>query len=218
MECFEYFLPSWDGWGIKIKPAPVLFGGAASTGVGLIKDEVGRALSGAEIDKLLPGITVITYPELARISQLESLLDNPQQAAAILFVTKAEDGLNEGHWLALFRRGDGKVIFFDPYGKMPDTHRSWLPADKLKRLGEKAPLLMPLIRDFGARGGEVLASDLPVQASSPSIATCGRHVIMRLKNRDISDDDYLRMITKGGSTGDAFVTQQTQAMLHHTPP
>lgn len=219
MDVCDFLIPTWAGWQLKIVPAPVLLGGAAKTGIGLIKDEEGRALSGAEIDHLLPGITVLTYPDLAKVAQLETLLDNPQQAAAILFVTRSADGVNEGHWLALFRRADGKVLFFDPYGKMPDTHREWLPAAKLRALGEKAPLLMPLIREFGARGGEVLASDIAVQSSSPSIATCGRHLIMRLKNRDISDDEYLRLISSGGRgvTPDAFVTHETEGMLRATP-
>lgn len=174
-----------------------------------------HALDGEEIFTLLPGINVTTYPKLVECTRLQDLLDNPQQAAAVLFVTdKTAGGGNQGHWLALFKRSDGKIVYFDPFGKMPDTHRTWLPAGKRAALGEGAPLLMPLITAAADDGVEVVASSMPVQKQAPDIATCGRHVVFRIKNRDASDDEYWAMITANPRlSADKFVTLVTQAWL-----
>lgn len=158
---------------------------------------------------------MIDYPSLARVRRLEELLDNPQHAAAILFVTNRMPGGGQmGHWLALFQRSDGTVVFFDPYGKMPDTHRAWLSPSARTDLGEVSPLLMPLIEDFGRRGGEVVASPEKVQADKPSISTCGRHVAYRIIHRDLSDDEYWREVSAiPGISRDRYVTLVTEGLL-----
>lgn len=148
------------------------------------------------------------------MASLESLLDNPQKAAAILFVTdELPGGVKAGHWVGLFRRADGSVLYFDPYGKLPDAQRRWLAADKAAALGEDRSLLAPLIAAFGARGGRVVASDESVQKLGASIATCGRHLVVRARDRELDDAAHEAQITRGHLTPDAYVTLLTEGWL-----
>ena len=179
-----------------------------------VKKETARPLSGEDLATLLPGIRVITYPELADVRRLDDLLANPQKAAAILFVTDELPGcVKQGHWVGLFQRADGSVLYFDPYGKLPDAQRRWLAPGKAEALGEDRSLLAPLIAAFGAGGGRVVASDESVQKLGASTATCGRHLVVRARNREADDAEHLAEITRGRLTPDAYVTLLTEGWL-----
>lgn len=178
------------------------------------KKEEARPLSGEDLATLLPGIRVTTYPELASVRRLTDLLANPQKAAAILFVTdELPGGVKQGHWVGLFQRSDGSVLYFDPYGKLPDAQRQWLTPGKAEALGEDRSLLAPLIADFGAGGGRVVASDESVQKLGASTATCGRHLVVRARNREVDDAAHIAEITRGRLTPDAYVTLLTEGWL-----
>jgi hypothetical protein len=170
-------------------------------------------LSLVDIQKLLPGVPVITYPELEGKQHIEQVL-GPDGRLVLLFLTT---GLSEGHWVGIWRRGN-TLCFFDSYGLAPDDERRWISGSKLVELHEDRPLLKNLFADAKARGFTTTFSRDHYQNESNNVETCGRHVAVRLNHADLSDGEYRTLIEQtardhNASSPDEVVLNLTEPVL-----
>jgi len=168
-------------------------------------------LDQSDIERLLPGIKVITYPELSRYARIEDTFDR-QGRVVVLFLTT---GLQDGHWICLHANYRTHTIeFFDSYGLRPDGARKWLSHSKLVQLGQVEPVLHDMLKDAQMRGWCVDFSPYHFQNERDDSETCGRHVAVRLQHKDMDIEEYKAFVDSSGVTADEFVYKETYPVIH----
>ena len=101
---------------------------------------VNKALSDADIQRILGGVKIIKYSELGHLYDVDQLLTQDKDYCIILY----EDAPNRGHWTALLKYG-GLYEHFDSYGVKPDTELKWIGAKRNRMLNQDEPYLMQLL-------------------------------------------------------------------------
>lgn len=153
-----------------------------------------------DIIKRLNGKTkVLGYRELAKYKTVEGLL-RPYGNVVIHYPENQAE--TRGHWTALMYSVDDKgkkvIEFFDPYGCEID--------EAFERMHViSRPLLTNLLLKSKY---EVHYNDKPLQIQDPNINTCGRHVVLRILNRNMSINNYAKMLSK--YPADVIVTYLTE--------
>lgn len=141
-----------------------------------------ESLSEEDIKKAFHGkIKVLAYRELLNYKTVEKLLE-PYGYVVIHYPDNEEE--SNGHWAALLYSVDDKgkkvIEFFDPYGCQVD--------EAFQMMGViSRPLLSNLLLKTKY---PVHYNDVPLQTQHPLINTCGRHVVLRIMNRDMSINRY----------------------------
>lgn len=146
-------------------------------------------LSGADILRITDGkCKVIAYEDLEGIDRIDQLLE-PYGAVVILYETRH----NYGHWVCLLKTGESSLEFFDPYALTIDQE---LNLDNELHLrhhqGAIAPHLSTLI---ASSNFHVVSNTTRVQEFAEHVNTCGRHVAVRIRFRNLNLKQYIRMIT-----------------------
>ena len=166
------------------------------------------SLSDGDIRRIVPGVKVISYPELRKYKHFEQALD-AQGRVAILFLTESA---RCGHWICLHvRPGTKEFEFFDSYGESPDSEERWLTPKKLSELHEEHPEIVRLLTDARSRGYHITYSHKSLQGKTSE--TCGRHVSVRLLNNHLTLPEYYNQITGSGLTPDQYVVSVTQPII-----
>ena len=164
-------------------------------------------LSDGDLHKILPGLKIMTYPELNDMNSIEEAFDS-QGRCMILYLTEDE---HTGHWVCMIKKAR-TIEYFDPYGKYrPDEEGKWLSKEKRLELGEDFPTLTHLLRDSRYK---VLVNPYHFQKDSSNISTCGRHCITRLYRKDLSLPQYKKLVDSSGMNPDDFVSSFTYDMIH----
>jgi hypothetical protein len=151
-----------------------------------LRDLQAIALSSKQLQNNTPKhIPILTYKDIYGKS-LDKLLKN---GAFILLYLWEE---RFGHWTAVIRHHNGKdVEYFDSYGKKPDFWLSKNTHEKNKKLGQEKPyLLNKIIKDN--KHDHIFYNPVTFQDSSDErdIMTCGRWVLTRILNRDLSLEEF----------------------------
>lgn len=143
-----------------------------------------RPISGTDVLKICNyQSNLLKYPELLKYNSIEDIMKHG--ACIILYEMEP----NYGHWCCVFRTKNG-YEFFDPYGYIPDTELEFIP--RIFRIfnNEVYPHLLYLL----------YKSNLPIeynhhrfQKKGRNIATCGRHVGMRLLLRKLPLEKYIKL-------------------------
>jgi hypothetical protein len=116
------------------------------------------------------------YKELAELREL------PKLPIALLYET--EPGY--GHWVAVLETPQG-IEHFDSYGLKPDAELKWIPKKYREAFHATAPHLVRLLaRD----GRDINYNEFKLQSPSPKIATCGRWVVARCKNKRLTTEQF----------------------------
>lgn len=152
-----------------------------------------------DIRKLLGNdIKIWNYPQLQDLDSAEELFD--EKGRAILLFPNSSP--TSGHWTCLINHPK-YIEFLDPYGSPPDTdQKDGLSNSRLKQLDIEKPYLTRLLR---ASGKPVFYNNHAFQSSSPSVASCGKHCVVRLLYAPYSLDKYGAIIKKSGMSADNFV-------------
>nr|WPF46477.1 MAG: putative cysteine protease [Lake Baikal virophage 3] len=159
-------------------------------------------LSDSDIKKILPGINVISYPELNDMSHIDQAFDKHGRCM-ILYLTEDE---HTGHWVCMIKKGRN-VEYFDPYGGYkPDGESKWLSKEKLVELEQDYPTLSKLLSDSKYN---VKNNPYKFQKERNDIATCGRHCVSRLYFKDLTLDQYKKQIDDFGTSPDEYVSAFT---------
>ena len=148
-------------------------------------------------------VAIFDYTDLANINNIEQLFQNSLNVI-IFFPVENEF---QGHYVCMMYYPDNHVIsYFCPYGMSP--MRNIILSNYLKRFDESMLRVLPnLIKNFCKNGGKFLINAHQLQSSKNSISTCGRHVTMRILNRNIIDPtDYREFLKMYKLTPDQIVS------------
>ena len=145
-------------------------------------------ISNRDILSKLKGKTrIIYYEDLNRINDLIPLLN--YGSLVILFKSKP----NFGHWTTLLKTPEG-IEYFDSYGKQIDGAKEKINKQFLIQTNQYRNRLAELLYDLSLRGIPINYNNYPLQKQSKLIATCGKHVILRILRSDLTIDEYNKWI------------------------
>ena len=149
-----------------------------------------HALSGADIMDFVDGKTrVLAYESLGHYDSLEQIL-SPHGSAIVLYQTAPR----QGHWVALIRRSNHTLEFYDSYGFRPDEELKFDNSFHLKIHGGRlTPHLTRLIQDGGWR---VIYNKCKLQKNLDDINTCGRYAALRVKWKHIPMKQFNDLLLK----------------------
>jgi hypothetical protein len=102
-------------------------------------------------------------------------------------------------------------MFWDPYGEPPEAQKEELSEERQEALNIERPDLTRLLR---ASGKPVYYNSKDYQEDKSSVATCGRHCVVRLLYQPYSEDKYNSVIKMSGLSPDNFVVGLTYDRLH----
>ena len=180
------------------------------------RELIASPLGDNDIRFYLPDATIVKYSELKNYKNIEDLLPSNKSYSIILY----ENQLNCGHWVCIMRYGnpnDELIEFFDSLaddGK-PDSQLKWISKEKNIELGQGKPILTQLLEKTNI---PVIYNKLKFQSESnkrdgKDINTCGKHVVLRIKNLldcDFTLKDYIsymeKIKKKSKNTYDEIVT------------
>jgi hypothetical protein len=156
-----------------------------------------KPLSNADIERHLGSdVQILQYYQLGDYSTVERLLG---EAGAAVILYPGVDKNPEGHWCGLMYsyndEGERVIEFFDPYGISVDK--------ELKIVNDKTPRYLSKL--LLTSRWPLVFNDNKFQRYAKNIATCGRHVVNRILNKNMSLERYLQCF--GGRDADKIVTQ-----------
>ena len=144
-----------------------------------------KSLSNEDLMKIVNHkANLLIYHQLKGYDNIDDVL-GPHKACILLY----ETSYNYGHWCCIFKRDKDTIEFFDPYGYYPDSELKWIP--KYLRKNGRYPHLSWLIYHSPYK---LIYNDHRLQRSKKDVSTCGRHVGVRLVNRDIPIDTYAKIL------------------------
>jgi hypothetical protein len=170
--------------------------------------EIAKAtpLSDLDIMKKLNGQTnIVMYSELKNVRNIEQILKD--NSVVILY----ETGPKIGHWVCLIRyfntkRKQWTIEFFDSYGIFPDEEKKQMNQEYLKESGTEYNKIAKLLVDASDRY-VIEFNNYRLQKKSKGISTCGRHVISRIKLKQMDIDEYSDLMRSfAGYTPDDIAT------------
>jgi hypothetical protein len=133
---------------------------------------------------------IILYPDLWQVDSIDDIL-NPYGACIIFFESDIKDNARFGHWCLLFKLDDHHLEFFNPYGGYPDDSLKYIPDDLKHSTHQDKPYLSLLLLRSPY---DLSYNEYKFQHEAKNIMTCGRHVACRLNNRDLSLEEYHKML------------------------
>ena len=155
-------------------------------------------ISDTEISQKLPGLKIVSYPELAN-----GLPFDADGRFMLLYVTDVSKDSQMGHWVCVYKKGNA-IYYFDSYGNKPDEPLSWMSQNKRKSLHQYTPYLFQHLK---ASGLPVFYNPFPLQSPAHKIATCGKHCVIRLVHKDLGIDDYAAFLKSINKNTDLAVEQ-----------
>jgi len=172
------------------------------------RQDVSEPLSDEDIQLLCGPTNIIRYPNLADAKQIEQVFDS-RGRVFILFLTESQ---NSGHWLLVHRTGPKTIEYYDSYGGAIDQPFAWLSDAEEAALGQQRKELTRLLRDAQARGYTVQYNPVDLQSKKGSIATCGRHAVVRALLHDWPLQSYIQLVANQPEGPDLFVTAVTETL------
>jgi|SRR5208337_5108836 len=146
------------------------------------------ALSNKDIMKLLDNkAEIVLYPNLHKYQNIDQVL-GPHEAAVILFEFKPE----YGHWVCIWKLDKQTLSFFNSYGSYPDDSLLFIDGSFRDKTNQEYPYLSEL---FLKSPYKLTYNEYQYQKHNKDIRTCGRHCVVRLYCRNLSDKQYHEFIT-----------------------
>jgi len=157
--------------------------------IDITKYFVRRDLSGTEIQTLI-GKPPVLYSDLEKYKSITQLLPKNSPYVVLLY----QNTKFQGHYVSLFLDQDGCINFQDSYGYLPDEpiNQGMLPYD--------APLKRYLSKLIEASGLKLISNKIDYQSSKHGYADCGRHASLRILLRNLSNEQYSKLMTKSVKT------------------
>ena len=140
------------------------------------------------LEKLKGNTRLIFYEDLNNIDNIIPLLD--KGSLVILYKSKPD----YGHWTALVKTPEG-IEYFDSYGDKPEYAKKGANRKFLIETSQYTNQLARLLLE-ASRVIPINFNNHRLQRLSKSIATCGKHVIIRILNRNLTTDQYNNSLRK----------------------
>lgn len=151
-----------------------------------------KSLSGQEMLKAVSGkAKVMTYPDLTKYNDLDKALGK-HKAIFLLYPYKDEPHVY-GHWTLIMKNGK-TVDFFDSYNYKPDDELKFAKNEYRETHNMELPHLTKLLLKEVNKGNKVDYSNYKLQSKDNQITTCGRHCIVRLILRHLTNDEYYKLM------------------------
>ena len=175
---------------------------------GHMPDVESYSLSESDIQKMIPTLKIIPYPDLLRAKSIDDVLDDKGRLM-LLYLTENE---NTGHWVCLLNYRNSKIIeYFDPYGNYkPDGEAKWISKEKQKQFGQASKKLTQLLQSSSY---QVKSNAYPFQKDKINMNTCGRHCTTRLYFKNLKLPEYVKLVESTGLTPDEFVCAWTYNLI-----
>jgi hypothetical protein len=152
-----------------------------------LKYEEDIALSDTDIRNQLGGTcNIVVYPDLHNYASLDELM-GVNNCAVILYESKPE----YGHWTTVFKPNRDTVEFFNSYGSEPDANLKNIPEPFRHKSHQDYPYLSKLLLDSPY---DLTYNPYKLQKKNNDVRTCGRHVVERLKNKNLPLTQYIDML------------------------
>jgi len=146
-----------------------------------VKELISEGLWDYEIKKMLNNdVSIYIYDKIKNFNHIDDLFKDSDNVVLLYETSK-----NWGHWVCLFKKNN-TIYFFDSYGYIPD--------DELKFTHRKSHKI--LLNMMYESGYDVDYNNHQLQTKGKNIATCGRWCVERLKNKNMSTDDFAKTFFK----------------------
>lgn len=151
------------------------------------------SLSDTDIKRILPGIKIIAYPQLAKYDNIFQLFD--AQGRCVIFFEEDESSQGiQGHWeIILMNKMKNTIDFFDSYGLKYDECRKWLAKNKLIQLKEFDPQIGRLLAT-APKQYRIFYNHKRFQSMKPGNNECGRYVCTRGLQKNLSDMEFIQFM------------------------
>lgn len=148
------------------------------------------ALSDSEVLKLLDGrCNIILYPDLYKYNSLDEILE-PYGSCILLFAFQIKPSIY-GHWCAINKISDNEVEFFNSYGGWPDDTLKHILGGIRKKSNQDKPYLSMLMLESPY---QLSYNEYRFQKHGKNIKTCGRHCAIRSIFKDLSLEEYKKLL------------------------
>jgi len=166
------------------------------------------SLSESDIQKMIPTLKIIPYPDLLHAQHIDDVLDGKGRLM-LLYLTENQ---STGHWVCLLKYRNSNIIeYFDPYGNYrPDGESKWLTKEKLKEFGQASKKLTQLLDESPY---EIKSNAFPFQKDKMNMNTCGRHCTTRLYFKHLRLPEYIKLVESTGLQPDKFVSAFTYNLI-----
>ena len=105
-------------------------------------------------------------------------------------------GKNIGHWVCVINHPEENAVeFFDPYGYGIDHWLSGNTPEKNKELGQEKPYLLNKVKK-GTHTFYYNPVKLQDESRPEDVLSCGRWILLRIQNRHLSLDDFIKGLKK----------------------
>jgi len=157
-------------------------------GLSKIYDEQKRALDNEEVLQLVKEkAKVVLYENLINYKDIQELL-HPHGAVFLLYQIKP----SFGHWVAIIKRGNNEIEFFDPLGYMIDEQLLWTkPASLRRQLNMNYPYLTKLLFE-APRNYSIIYNEHKFQKNKKGINTCGAWSALRIAYKHLSLEEFIK--------------------------
>lgn len=161
---------------------------------------IGSALYSLEIETVLSfyNTSYFNYDELPNYNSIHDVFE-PHNNFRIINVS-SDKKKKEGHWIAIFRRNDNLIEYFDSKGLPPDIacmFTNKLKVNKNKRYYTELLAKTPEIR--------TLYNTVKLQKDRTN--TCGKWVLSRILSMGTPLDTYVKMMNNITGDKDVFINR-----------
>jgi hypothetical protein len=152
----------------------------------IVKNSESYSLSDKELINLTDGqCKVITYQDLEKFNNIDEVLE-PFGATVILYQQKEKIG----HYTVLIKHSNSLLEIFDSLGLGLDKELEFSEYNKKRHGGRAIPHLSILIENSKYK---IEANLIQLQKDGKDINTCGKYCAIRIKFREKSLKDFVKM-------------------------
>jgi hypothetical protein len=139
---------------------------------------------------------IMVYEQLKNYTSMEELLPKQYDAAIVLLQIEGPAAPKVGHWIALMNHGD-HFEHFDSYGLGPDEELA---------MTHEHPHMTDILKNTKR---SVRNSSAKLQARRESVNTCGRWCVVRVKEKELEQKEFVNFIRGVHNIPDVAVTLLT---------
>lgn len=154
-----------------------------------IKDEKNE-LDFNDLRKINKNVKVIEYPQLSKYTSMTQILPKHNDCCVLYFETVSQ---TQGHYQCMWRQND-TFHFWDSYGLRVSGDKSYIEKTTLIKLNEFQPYLPRIIDNDLRNGFQWFYNQIDYQSWKQNVATCGKWTSIRLKNRDMTEEQFYNYI------------------------
>lgn len=154
-------------------------------------------LTGQDLKRMTKNkATVMPYDDLKNVTDIDQIF---KTQCVIILLNIEGSGQPVGHWVLMIDKGN-EIEHFDSYG---------LNIDEELAKTHEAPYLSNLV---GKSRRRVLQSSRQYQRMKEDVDTCGRWCVLRCGVKNLTDEQFRKLIQSAGTVPDDFAVIATMLL------